>query len=141
MALKFFSSLLDFAPERPACAPTQGFVASDSLNFCICCQDLRRILGNSAGFTASANSTGGNPAVPSNEFISARFSIRNRATSPSSIPTYRVVNALFKISNMIRLVSILNRGCYFIVSLLRYFLLLPNFCGPNCLFASACNLC
>jgi len=44
--------------------------------------------GNGCGFGASGNSTGGNPAVPSSEFINARFSARRRDTSSSSSRTY-----------------------------------------------------
>ena len=57
--------------------------------------------GNGCGFGASGNSTGGNPAVPSSEFISARFSARSRATSASSSPTYLVRKACFSYSNIV----------------------------------------
>ncbi len=44
--------------------------------------------------TSSSNEIGGNPAVPSSEFTSARFSDRSLCTSSSSINTYRPRNFL-----------------------------------------------
>jgi hypothetical protein len=55
----------------------------------IWCHERLRKRGRGCGFGASGNSTGGKPAVPSSEFVSARFSARNRDTSSSSNLTYR----------------------------------------------------
>jgi len=56
------------------------------------CVHVRRRTGAIAALPRNSSSsvTGGNPAVPSSEFTSARFSARNRATSCSSIRTYRL---------------------------------------------------
>jgi hypothetical protein len=61
--------------------------ASVSRHAWIWCQERFLNRGKGCGFGASGNSTGGNPAVPNSEFISARFSARSRVTSPSSKPT------------------------------------------------------
>ena len=57
------------------------FILAPGLSWC---QERLRSRGNGCGFDASGNSTGGNPAVPSSEFISARFSARRRASSSSN---------------------------------------------------------
>src|SRR5207245_10447430 len=65
------------------------------------CQERFLKRGSGCGFGASGNSTGGNPAVPSSEFISARFSARRRDTSSSSSPTYLDRKSFFKCSSMV----------------------------------------
>jgi len=73
------------------CSPAELFPAAISLSRAICVQVRRRTGDNptSPRRASSSGKTGGNPAVPNNEFTSARFSARSRAVSSSSNTTYR----------------------------------------------------
>src|SRR4029077_12744529 len=72
-------------------SPMELFPAASSLSRAICVQVRRRTGGNptTPRLASSSGEIGGNPAVPSSEFTSARFSARSRATSSSSSSTYR----------------------------------------------------
>ena len=76
-------------PLLPGCSELFDIIRAGAICFILAaglswCQESLRSRGNGCGFDASGNSTGGNPAVPSSEFISARFSARRRATSSSN---------------------------------------------------------
>ena len=75
----------------PAPCPIELFPAAISLSRAICVQVRRRTGDNptTPRLASSSGEIGGNPAVPSSEFTSARFSARSRAVSSSSRSTYR----------------------------------------------------
>ena len=84
-------------PQAEACATflryfsAALFPAAISLCRAICVQ-VRRRAGESPTtprLASPSSEIGGNPAVPSSEFTSARFSTRSRAASSSSSNTYR----------------------------------------------------
>ena len=68
-----------------------AFPAAISLSRAICAQVRLRtaVIPVPPRRASSSKESGGNPAVPSSEFTSARFSARNRSTSASSASTYR----------------------------------------------------
>ncbi len=84
----------DKKPQAKACATHFSaalFPAAISLSRAICVQVRRRTgaIPTTPRRASSSTEIGGNPAVPSSEFTSARFSARSRATSSSSSNTYR----------------------------------------------------
>jgi hypothetical protein len=66
--------------------------AANSRSRAICVHERLRtgVIGVTPRRSSSSSDTGGNPAVPSKEFTSARFSARNRSTSCSKSRTYRL---------------------------------------------------